>query len=129
MPRRSDFLSWLYLARDLIAFVISAATGLLIWYRTRSARYWPMTYGKVEYGMTSDVDGWKSNLSYSYNVSGEFYSGVLPLKTQNEAAADEEVSKWKGQNLAIRYSPRNPSISVVRMEDQASLSDGEFRGH
>jgi hypothetical protein len=49
-----------------------------------------MTEGKVEYGMTSDVDGWKSNLSYSYSVSGEFYSGVLPLKAQNEAAADEE---------------------------------------
>jgi hypothetical protein len=129
MPRRPDFLSWLSLARDLIAFAISAATGLLIWYRKRSARYWPMTYGKVEYGMTSDVDGWKSDLSYSYNVSGDFYSGVFPLKVRNEAAADEEVTRWKGQNLAIRYSPRNPAISVVRKEDQVFLSPGEFKGH
>jgi hypothetical protein len=64
--------SWLAIARDGIGFAVAAWTSVLVWYRKQSARYWPMTYGKVEYGMTSDVAGWKSNLSYSLNVGGEF---------------------------------------------------------
>jgi hypothetical protein len=129
MPRSRDPLFWLSMARDVIVFALAAGTGILAWYRKRGARYWPMTYGKVEYGLTGDLDGWKTSLMYSYSVQGEFYSGVLPLKVRNEAAADEQVSKWKGQNLAVRYSPRDPAISAVRMEDQAPLSGGEFRGH
>jgi hypothetical protein len=129
MPRSPDFPFWLNMARDAVAFAIASSTGIFVWLRKRSARYWPMTYGTVEYGMTSDVDGWRTTLMYSYAVDGEFYSGLLPLKARDEATADEEASKWKGQNLAVRYSPRDPAISVVRMEDQAALSDVEFRGH
>jgi len=117
------------MAHGLMAFGISAGTAVLVWYRKRSARFWPITYGRVEYGLTSDEGGWKTNLMYSYAVGSAFYSGVLPLKARNESAADTQASKWRGQNLAVRYSPRNPAISVVRMEDQAGLSGGEFRGH
>ncbi len=129
MPRSRDPLFWVNTAFHLIAFAVAAGTGILVWYRRRGARYWPMTYGKVEYGMTTDVEGWKTNLMYSYSVQGEFYSGVFPLQVRNETAADEQVNKWKEQNLAVRYSPRDPAISVVRMEDQAPLTGGEFRGH
>lgn len=87
-----------------------------------------MTNGKVEYGVTSDTDGWKTNLVYSYPVSGEYYSGVHPLKVRNEAEADDKARAWRGQDLAIRYSPTNPAISVVRMEDQAPLTVEAFRG-
>lgn len=129
MPRSRDPLFWLAVARDGIAFAFAAGTAALVWYRKRSSRYWPLTYGRIEYGLTSDEGGWKTNLMYSYNVGSEFYSGTFPLKVRNEATADEQVIKWKDQNLAVRYSPRDPAISVVRMEDQASLSGGEFRGH
>jgi hypothetical protein len=72
MPRSHHPLFWLAMARAGIGFAVAPGPGVLVWYRKRSARYWPMTHGKVEHGRTSDGDGWKSNLSWSYNVGGEF---------------------------------------------------------
>ena len=65
MPRSHDPLFWLAVACDGIGFAVAAGTGARVWYRKRSARYWPMNYGKVEYGMTCDVDGWKSPRKYA----------------------------------------------------------------
>lgn len=79
---------------------------------------------RSKYRMTSETDGWETNLVYSYAVDGEFYSGVHPLKARNEAQADKQARAWKGQSLVIRYSPRNPAISVVRTEDQPPLTVG-----
>jgi hypothetical protein len=127
MPRSDAPLFWAAVARDVIPFVIATGTGIFVWYRKRGARHWPISHGRVEFGMTSDEGGWKSNLSYSYSVEGQFYSGVLPLKAKNESDADDQTHQWHGQNVAVRYSPRNPSISVVRLEDQAPLM-GESLG-
>jgi len=129
MLKSHDPLFWFAMARDAIAFAIAAGTGIFVWYRTRGARYWPTTYGKVEYGMTSDNEGWRTNLMYSYAVNSEFYSGTHSLKVRNEAAADLQVTRWKGQNVPVRYSPRNPAISVVRMEDQAPLLAAASHGN
>jgi hypothetical protein len=129
MVRNHDPLSWIAWARDAVGFAITAGTGAVAWYRKRGARHWPITFGKVEYAMTSDEQGWKTNLSYSYNVDGAFYSGLLPLKARNEAAAEAQADRWKGLNVAVRYSPRHHEISVMRIEDQGSLSSEEFRGH
>jgi hypothetical protein len=122
MPTTHDPLFWFAAARDSLAFAATAGTGILVWYRTRGSRYWPMTHGKIEYAMTSDINGWKSNFVYSYKVGTDFYSGVYAVAARNETHADELATTWKGQSVAVRYSPRNPTISVVRKEDQPSFS-------
>jgi hypothetical protein len=72
---------------------------------------------------------WIIDISYSYTVAREFFSGQFPLKARNEQKANETIVRWKDQSISVRYSPRKPGISVVRIEDQAGLHPGEFRGH
>ena len=56
MPRSHDPLFWLAMARDGIGFAVAAGTGVLVWYRKRCARHWPI-YGKLEYGY-DERRGW-----------------------------------------------------------------------
>lgn len=121
MPRDPDSIVWLRWAIDVVALLATVTSAIIFWYRRWGSRHWPITHGTVEYGMTSDMDGWKTNLVYSYAVDAEFYSGLYPLKARNEAHADNQARAWKGQSLAVRYSPRDPAISAVRMEDQSPL--------
>ena len=62
--------------------------------------------------------GWVGELTYSYAVDGEYYSGFHHFWAASENDADSQVSGWKGQNVMIRYRPGNPSISKLRMEEQ-----------
>jgi hypothetical protein len=89
-----------------------------------------MAYGRVE-GASSFQNStlWLTDISYSYRVADEYYSGQFQIKARSERKADETVARWKDQNVGVRYSPKNPAISVVRMEDQASLHPEEFQGH
>jgi len=125
-----DPLPWFALIRDLVAFGVASGTGIILWYRKRSARFWPMAYGRVE-GASSFQNStlWLTDISYSYRVADEYYSGQFQIKARSERKADETVARWKDQNVGVRYSPKNPAISVVRMEDQASLHPEEFQGH
>jgi hypothetical protein len=125
-----DFLTLAGLAREAIVLVISFATAITLWLRRRSARYWPTVYGRVEHASCwGDTVAWQTDISYSYRVAEEFYSGRIQLKSTSERKADDDVARWKDRNIVIRYSPHNPEISVVRVEDQAALYSGEFVGH
>lgn len=122
-----DPFSWLRLLAEIAALVLSAGTGLMAWQRKQSARHWPMTYGRVETALVLDENNyWFSDLFYSYKVGTDFYSGRFRLSATNEEEADQQVTKWRGQNLTIRYSLRNPQISVLRMEDQPCLPEAEL---
>lgn len=71
--------------------------------------------------MTSDVDGWRTNLLYSYAVDSEYYSGVHSLPVSSATEADQLVSLLKSKKIAVRYSPKNPRISIVFNDDQTSI--------
>jgi hypothetical protein len=130
VPLSHDPLRWVPLVRDVVAFAIAAGTSVVLWLRKRGARQWPMVYGKVEYA-SSFVDGakWVTDISYSYGVAGEFYSGQFKVESRSERRADDVEARWKDQPVCVRYSPRETAISVVREEDQASLHPAEYVGH
>jgi len=89
-----------------------------------------MTPGRVENASSfENVGTWLTDISYSYSVANEFYSGQCQIKARSERKASDHVVRWNGQNINVRYSPKKPAISVVRLEDQAGLLPGEFRGH
>ena len=120
-----DPLTWLALAKGAVAFAIAAGTAIALWLRRRSARYWPMTHGKVEYASSFENSGsWLTDVSYSYRVGSDFYSGQFQLKSRSERKANCDVARWKDENIGVRYSPKKPEISVVRMEDQSALHPG-----
>ncbi len=126
----ADPARWTPLIREALALVLASGTGIAVWLRKRAAREWPTTHGKVEHASSYENDGtWLTDVSYSYSVAGEFYSGQFQLKALGEKRANDHVLRWKGQSIAVRYSPKNPEISVVRAEDQAGLHPEEFRGH
>jgi hypothetical protein len=118
------------MGRDAIAFAIAAGTAIALWLRKRSARYWPVTHGKIEYASCFENSGsWLTDVSYSYRVEDDFYSGQFQVESRSEGGADAIAARWKGQNVAVRYSMKNPAMSVLRMEDQSGLHPEEFQGH
>jgi len=125
-----DPIQWMGIVRDAVGFAIAAGTGIAVWHRKRSARYWPITFGKVEF-VSSFEDGfkWQTDISYSYSVERDFYSGQFQLRSRTQQIANELELRWKGRNLGVRYSPSNPQVSVVRVEDQAGLYGEEYTGH
>jgi hypothetical protein len=71
---------------------------------------------------------WRTDVAYSYCIENEFYPGEFQLRSWSERKANEKELRWKGRKIGVRYSPRNPRISVVRIEDQAALYGEEYAG-
>src|ERR1700691_683711 len=60
--------------------------------------------------------GWsKTNLSYSHKEGGEFESGLLPLKCGTKPPPMNKSAIGRDRTWPS-VSPRDPAISVVRME-------------
>ncbi|HUM06206.1 MAG TPA: DUF3592 domain-containing protein [Terriglobales bacterium] len=117
-----DSLWWLGLARDLLIFVFASGAGVTLWLRKRSASVWPDAFGKVESVSSHQVDlVWRTDIAYSYSVGSQFFSGHFQVVSRSEKKASAQERRWKGQNIRVRYSPKDAQVSVVRMEDQVGL--------
>jgi hypothetical protein len=117
-----DLTWWAAVARDAIALAITASAGILLWLRKRSSRHWPIAFGKVESASTyQDNFKWLTDVSYSYSVEKDFYSGQFQLRSRSERKAKDQELRWHRRTITVRYSPRQPHISVVRTEDQDGL--------
>lgn len=119
MLSRDDPFPLIRLLIDGCGIAASIAFAIFGWLRLQSARHWPITYGTVEIVIPCDLsDSWFADISYSYKVDTHYYSGQYRLKAKNENDAESQASMWRGQNLVVRYLPKKPEISVMRMEDQ-----------
>jgi Protein of unknown function (DUF3592) len=125
-----DPFHWAPLAWGTLLLAISTGTAIALWLRKRSARYWPISQGRVEYASSFENSGtWLTDISYSYRVADEFYSGQFRLSSRSERKAKEIEARWKNNPVGVRYSRKKPEISVVRTEDQNALNPREFLGH
>jgi hypothetical protein len=94
----------------------------------RHARNWPSAEASVEYAEPMIVgDGqdahWVGDLRYTYSVDGAAYSGSHYFRVYDEDDAHEQVEKWRGQKLVVRYFRGNPAHSILIPEEQnTSLS-------
>jgi hypothetical protein len=84
---------------------------------------WPSASGWVEWAAPKMVgEGhsayWAGEITYSYSVDSEYYSGRLEFPVSGEAAAWKAVEGWKGRGVVIRYSPIDPSKSVLVVDEQ-----------
>ena len=61
---------------------------------------------------------WVGNLTYSYIVNGEYYSGYHRMRARNERRAEEKIAGWKDRMVVVRYSPDKPDLSVLLKSDQ-----------
>jgi hypothetical protein len=94
------------------------------------ARNWPVIKGRVEYGtVTEHVDAgtwflfasYTAEVSYSYCVAGEYYSGHIERAFFRESSAQKFVDNLRGKGVFVRYDQSSPEISVLRKSDQPVL--------
>jgi hypothetical protein len=59
-----------------------------------------------------------AELAYSYELSGERFSGYTQRLFYDEQTAWTYADQWKGHQVMVRCDQRNPVRSVLRSKDQ-----------
>ncbi|MGO9087086.1 MAG: DUF3592 domain-containing protein [Terriglobales bacterium] len=111
------------IAKDLILALIPAAGAAWAWFKFRHAHSWPSAQGtilsaQVHRSTDNNILPWAANLTYSYIVNGEYYSGYYRMRARNERRAEEKIAGWKDRMVVVRYSPDKPDLSVLLKSDQ-----------
>src|SRR5438874_2296552 len=84
---------------------------------------WPVIKGRIEYGAVTqhrDTETWlrfpnyTAEVSYSYSVAGEYYSGHIERSFVREASAQKFVDNLKGKAVFVRCNQSSPEMSVLR---------------
>jgi hypothetical protein len=106
-----------------IGAVVAAA--IYAWIRVRQAYSWPSTQGTVWQAQACETEqgsrftkNWAAEITYSYVVDGEYYSGIHRIGARTQRGADEKVAGWKGRMLIVRYHPSKHTVSVLLKSDQ-----------
>ena len=118
-----DPLGLLPILKDLVLLLLPAAGATWAWFRFRHAHSWPSAQGtimaaQVRRSADSSLQPWVANLTYSYVVNGEYYSGFHRFRARSERRAEEKINGWKDRMVVVRYSPDKPSVSVLLKSDQ-----------
>jgi hypothetical protein len=124
-----DLIWWAGIARDTIPFAVVAGVGIRLWFRKRSSRHWPITFGKVESASTyQDNFKWLTDVSYSYSVESNFYSGQFQLRCLSERKANDQELRWHGRTITVRLSEvRNLYVFQLGMESlHYGFAAGQF---
>src|SRR5437660_4883817 len=111
------------LVRDFAPLLIGAGIAVRTWMKYRAAHSWPTTQGTVwstqsRPGERGERAKWVAELTYSYTVNSEYYSGTRPIKARNEQEADRIAAEWKARNVSVRYEQSKPASSALLLEDQ-----------
>ena len=117
-----QFLQWSPIVKEGALLALSAAAGVSYWIRTRRAQSWPLTQTTLwQTDVRTQDKRWVGELTYSYKVEGEYYSGTHLRKARSEKKAEALVEAWKGRMLVVRYAPTQHDISVLLKGDQAGI--------
>ena len=116
------FLAYWKIILDVMAFLSASVYG---WIRIRQAHSWPSVQGTVWEAKAREMDEgsrfrkrWAAEMTYSYVVEGEYFSGYHTIRTWSEKRADEKTTGWKGRMLVVRHHPSKPEVSVLLRSDQ-----------
>lgn len=121
--RHLDLWGFWPILKDVVLLLIPAAGGAWAWFKFRHAHSWPSAQGtvvaaQVQRRAGSYLQPWVAQLTYTYIVNGEYYSGSFPMRARNERSAEEKVAGWKGRMVVVRYSPEKHDLSVLLKDDQ-----------
>jgi hypothetical protein len=111
----------------LVGVLVVALRGLP-WSRLKklNARSWPLCQGRIEFGTviehrTRYVSYYSGQLSYSYSVNGEYYSGVHDKLFFRESSAERFITELKGKPAFVRHKANRAEVSTILKEDQQSV--------
>jgi hypothetical protein len=103
------------------------------WANRLGARNWPVMNARVEYGTVTqhrDPATWlifpnyTAEVSYSYSIAGQYYSGHIERSFFRESSAQKFVENLKGKGVFVRYNQNSPDRSVLRSSDQPVVQHG-----
>ncbi|HKI00326.1 MAG TPA: DUF3592 domain-containing protein [Candidatus Sulfotelmatobacter sp.] len=109
--------------QDVALVLIAAAAGAWAWFKTRHAHSWPSTQGTIisaqaQVSKDSYIGRWVGNLTYTYVVNGEYYSGLHKVRARSERGAEKKIAGWKDRMVVVRYSPDKHDLSALLKSDQ-----------
>jgi hypothetical protein len=112
-----ESLSW---SERGIFYLAAAALGVISWviqqFRRRKAQAWPIADGTVEWARARVEGNGRyehviPEVTYSYSVQGEFYSGV------HEVVQESDLLDFpKGLRVLVHYKPTDPATSFLDTE-------------
>jgi hypothetical protein len=65
-----------------------------------------------------------AELTYTYIVNGEYYSGFHRIRSRTKRRAEEKIAGWKGRSVVVRYSPDKHDLSSLLKSDQPGTQIG-----
>jgi hypothetical protein len=111
-----------YLFEFLLAWVLRHFKA---WRRNRlvvRVQDWPQASGRGlgAHAKSSNAAHpiWATDITYSYVVDGEYYSGFVSLPADDEAHAEGLALGWNDRAILVRYLPNSPTESTLLLEDQ-----------
>ena len=120
----------------VVALAVAISVLLFDKYRTRiwrTVRFpgssgWPLVPATVEQVIVHpfsraisvanllDRISYRAEISYSYSVDGEYYSGWYEDVVWSKAEADDFVARYpKGTTIQVHVSPAKPELSVLQL--------------
>ncbi|HYH01430.1 MAG TPA: DUF3592 domain-containing protein [Terriglobales bacterium] len=103
---------WFFLVLFLVTWVMRVR-------RERAGQSWPTTTGIIEWTGVIDEDRqMRAEVRYSYNVNGEYYSGLHFRFVTRERAGERIIASFpKEMRILVHYKPDDPSIAVLDTEE------------
>lgn len=93
------------------------------WWRRIRSDGWPIVHGRLHASaIYAEQNLWLAEVSYSYTVNGEYYSGYSKMHFANEDDAEAYANRFlKDMTLFIRHKPHKPEASLIRSDDQMGM--------
>ena len=88
---------------------------------------WPMANGRVHNGVVvhEDLQGWVTELTYSYTAQGEYYSGIYRRGFRGRKKSEAFLERFpRDTPLPVRYKPGRPAVSTLLLGDLGLLLAG-----
>jgi hypothetical protein len=88
---------------------------------------WPMANGRI-FDISvqhDDIHGWAAELTYSYTVFGEYYSGIYRRGFRRKKSAEAFLDRLPRETpVPVRYKASRPEISTLLLSDLSLLLMG-----
>ena len=112
-----------------VQFVLTGLllVGATVWRFVKyfGASSWPVVNGTVEYARSAPIDNAvQAEITYSYEVNGEYYSGQFFKTFLRDRTADEYVARFKGKTVPVHYNPRQPDCSKLIEKEAERAVEG-----
>jgi hypothetical protein len=88
---------------------------------------WPMANGRIHNGAVvhDELQGWATELTYSYAALGEYYSGIYRRGFRRKKKAEAFLERFpRDTPLPVRYKPGHPETSTLLLADLSLLLAG-----